>query len=156
MKHKTPVIRQHASNLGNVKGLPKGSGQGGYFIDDTNMPTNVDRLRELFSLGHAVHIQDGDKADYILNGFMGGDTVQGSHICKIKLSDAIKKGVTDDINDIISGTDTINVNDVVLKNVFSDDEDALNFFLMDTEQVKYEAATRFDQALNEIYIQIIS
>lgn len=155
MSDKTPVIRQHASNLGNIKGLPKGSGQGGYFFDTENIPSNAENMRDLFARGHVVHVQDNDKNDYILKDFMAGDNVQVDHICNIKLSDARKKGVAEDLNDIISGVDTINVNDVVLKGTFSDEEDALNYFLIDTEKMKYEGVTKFDTAINDTYKKII-
>tara|TARA_Y100000310_G_scaffold191166_1_gene191173 strand:+ start:337 stop:801 length:465 start_codon:yes stop_codon:yes gene_type:complete len=146
-------ISRQASNLGNVKGLPKGSGHGGYTTDPEVKHTPTDKLRMIFNNGGVVHLKHKDD-DYILNSFLGGDKLECKFICPIKLKAAQKNG-TGNLEDIVSSIDTIPIHDVELENVFSDEEDAADYFLMSTEQIEFESVSKFDDALNKFYTRLI-
>ena len=145
-------IQRQASNLGSVKGLPKGSGHGGYMMDPESKHTSADEMRRLYSTGKTLHLKSG-KDDYVLKSFLAGDKLECGFICPIKLKQASD---SDSLHDIISTNDTIEVVDTTLENIFDDEEDAFNYFLMNTEKIEFESISNFDKTLNEFYSKIIS
>ena len=149
--NKEVKIQRQASNLGSIKGLPKGSGHGGYMMDPESKHTTADEMRRLLSTGKTIHLKSG-RDDYILKSFLAGDKLEGGFICPIKLKQASD---TDSLNDIISSTDTLDVDSCRVENTFDDEEDAFNYFLMNTEKIEFESTSNFDKTLNEFYNQII-
>jgi len=155
VKPKTVNIKQQASNLGSIKGLPGGSGHGGFVIDAEVDASEADKLRNYFATGGVVHIRDRQDSDYILKDFLGSDKVQASHICPIKTNQAREDDFSDSLQDIISSIDTLPIDEVQIQNVFDDEERAADFFIMKTEQVQFEYATKFDKTLSKIYKHLL-
>jgi len=149
-------IQQHASNIGNIKGLPKGSGHGGYTIDSQPDISTNNQIRIHLTNGSAIHITDKEDSDYIIKDLVGGDKLDAYHICPVKLNTAIDNNHADSLDDIASSIDTLLVTDITIKNIFDDEEDAINYFLMSVEQIEYESLSTFDRTLNEIYKRIIN
>ena len=151
---KTVKIHRQASNLGNIKGLPKGSGHGGYTIDQSSKVSSPEKLRKLYSAGNIVLIKDKDNSNYILKDFLAGDKIQAGHICPHKIKTAQNNLSDINLSDLISSIDILHINDVKIDNVFDSEDACVDNILMSNERVKYESLSRFDEAVNQIYNNI--
>lgn len=134
-------IYRQASNIGNIKGSPKGSGHGGYVKAPVLHTKSIDDLRGLMSQGKIVHLKVNDSDNYIANSFLGADKIEGKFICPLKINSNEKK---ENLKDIVSTIDTFGINDFEIQNVFDNEKEALNYF------IKFnESFSKFDTLINQ-------
>ncbi len=147
--HKVVKIKQHASNLGYIKGSPRGSGHGGYFIE--NETGNLDKIRVSIENGEIVHVRDGEGDNYLVKDLRSDNKVDAHHVCPVKLDKARSRGFVDDLEDIISSIDTLPIDGVNVVDVFHDEEDAVDYFLMNAGHLGLESRDKFDKTLHEMF-----
>ena len=99
-------------------------------------------------------VTDKDNSNYIIKDFLAGDKIQAGHICPHKIKTA-QNNLTDiNLSDLFSSIDILHINDVKIDNLFDSEDAAVNSILMSSEGVRYEALSKFDRTVNEIYNNI--
>lgn len=136
----TVNIYRQASNIGNIKGSPKGSGHGGYVKAPEVNATSVGDLRKLLTQGKIVHLKVHKSDDYIAQNFLAGDKVEGKFVCPIKVNSDDTK---EKLDDIISSVDTFDIEDFKIQNVFNNEKEALVYFTNINESL-----SKFDNLIN--------